>query len=114
MSDALKQLQEYRGSDTETMLLIERIDSEIERLNQMLRETGCGQGSIDAYVAQCEEVGRLRALHAEIVGELYGQGFFLTAADLFGDLKKLDRWFEDNGWLDIDNWHPKTSGTREG
>ena len=34
---------------------------EIERLNQMLRDTGTGQGSIDAYVAQCEEVERLRA-----------------------------------------------------
>lgn len=33
--------------------------AEIERLNQMLRETGYGQGQIDAYAAQCEEIDRL-------------------------------------------------------
>jgi hypothetical protein len=33
-------------------------DAEIARLNQMIRETGQGQGAIDAYVAQCEEMER--------------------------------------------------------
>lgn len=33
--------------------------AEIERLNQMLRETGYEQGQIDAYAAQCEENERL-------------------------------------------------------
>lgn len=32
-----------------------------ERLNQMLRESGQGQGAIDAYVAQCEELDRAMA-----------------------------------------------------
>lgn len=31
-------------------------DEDINRLNQMIRDTGVGQGSIDAYVAQCEEL----------------------------------------------------------
>lgn len=35
--------------------------AEIERLNQMLRETGYGQGQIDAYAAQCEEIDNLKA-----------------------------------------------------
>lgn len=34
---------------------------ELERLNQMLRDTGYGQGQIDAYVAQCEDNDRLQA-----------------------------------------------------
>jgi len=34
--------------------------AEIQRLNQMLRETGYSQGQIDAYAAQCEEIDRLR------------------------------------------------------
>jgi hypothetical protein len=33
---------------------------EVERLNRMLRDTGYGQGQIDAYVAQCEDIDRLR------------------------------------------------------
>lgn len=37
----------------------ERTQAEIDRLNQMIRDTGQGQGAIDAYVAQCEEVERL-------------------------------------------------------
>ena len=32
MNDALKKLREYRGSDAETMLLIERVGEEIERV----------------------------------------------------------------------------------
>ena len=35
--------------------------AEIERLNQMLRETGYGQGQIDTYAAQCEEIDNLKA-----------------------------------------------------
>ena len=37
-------------------------DKDIERLNQMIRETGQGQGAIDAYVAQCEELERLQTI----------------------------------------------------
>jgi len=36
-------------------------DKDIDRLNQMLRETGYGQGSIDAYAAQCEKLELLQA-----------------------------------------------------
>ena len=39
---------------------IERLRKDIESLNQMLRDTGYGQGQIDAYAAQCEEIERLR------------------------------------------------------
>ena len=35
--------------------------ADVERLNQMLRDTGYGQGQIDAYVAQCGVIERLRA-----------------------------------------------------
>ena len=45
----------------------EEADEEIDRLNQMLRDTGYGQGQIDAYVAQCEEVERLRAIVDKVV-----------------------------------------------
>lgn len=31
-----------------------------ERLNQMIRDTGQGQGAIDAYVDQCDEIAALR------------------------------------------------------
>ena len=50
------------------------------------------------------ETTRLRALHADIVGELYGQGFEVAGFHLNGNLEKLDRWFEDNNWLDA--WKP--------
>lgn len=39
---------------------------EIARLNQMLRDTGYGQGQIDAYVAQCERLDELLALLREV------------------------------------------------
>lgn len=38
---------------------LKELQNEINRLNQMLRETGYGQGQIDAYAAQCEEIDRL-------------------------------------------------------
>ena len=39
----------------------DELQDEVTRLNQMLRETGYGQGQIDAYAALAEEVERLRA-----------------------------------------------------
>ena len=38
---------------------IAELEDDVERLNQMLRDTGYGQGQIDAYAAQCEEIERL-------------------------------------------------------
>ena len=38
MSDALKRLRAYRGSDAATMLLIEQVAEEIERLNRIIAE----------------------------------------------------------------------------
>lgn len=37
----------------------ESLRSENEKLNQMLRDTGYGQGQIDAYAEQCERVEKL-------------------------------------------------------
>lgn len=61
-----------KQANDKSILLTELLDSnipkterehvaaaEIERLNQMLRETGYGQGQIDAYAAQCEEIDKL-------------------------------------------------------
>jgi hypothetical protein len=42
-------------------IIQQAIDAATEKLNQMLRETGYGQGQIDAYAALAEEVERLRA-----------------------------------------------------
>lgn len=39
---------------------------DVERLNEMLRQTGYGQGQIDAYVAQCEEMDALKATIDEL------------------------------------------------
>lgn len=44
-----------------------RCRADVERLNHMLRDThGYGQGPIDAYVAQCEELDGLRAQLADM------------------------------------------------
>lgn len=34
----------------------EKKTTDADRLNRMLRQTGYGQGQIDAYVAQCEDL----------------------------------------------------------
>ncbi len=41
--------------------LAAKLREDINRLNQMLRDKGYGQGEIDAYVAQCEEIDKLKA-----------------------------------------------------
>src|SRR5690606_30531641 len=41
---------------------LRELETDVNRLNQMLRDTGYGQGAIDAYAAQCE---RLESLEAE-------------------------------------------------
>lgn len=46
-------------------------ESAVERLNQMLRQHGYGQGQIDAYVDQCEELEAAHALLREC-GEVLG------------------------------------------
>lgn len=38
------------------------LEADVERLNQMLRDAGQGQGAIDAYTAQCEELDRLQKI----------------------------------------------------
>ncbi len=44
--------------------------ADTERLNQMLRDHGYGQGSIDTYVAQCEDLDALRAENERLKGEV--------------------------------------------
>lgn len=62
---------------------IERLKADNDRLNQMLRATGYGQGQIDAYAEQCEKLeaaeaalARLRAALQEITTACpaYGNG----------------------------------------
>jgi hypothetical protein len=38
----------------------EKAEKEIERLNQMLRDTGYGQGQIDAYAESCDEIETMK------------------------------------------------------
>lgn len=55
----------------------------------------------DAEVRELKaEIARLRKRHAEIVGELYGQGLEVAGWHLNGDLEPLDSWFEQNNWLE--------------
>lgn len=53
---------EFRRPELER-LTVERNDlqAEVRRLNEMLRQTGYGQGQIDAYAAQCERIAELEA-----------------------------------------------------
>jgi len=50
----------YDATLTQAEARIAGLERDAERLNQMIRETGQGQGAIDAYVAQCEEMDALR------------------------------------------------------
>lgn len=59
------------------------------------------------------EIKRLRALHAEVVGELYGKGFEVAGWHHNGDLEPLDSFFEDSGWLDADTWQPSEKTTEK-
>jgi hypothetical protein len=63
--------------------------------------------------AKDAEIVRLRELHAEVVGELYGQGFYVVGWHLNGDHEPLDSWFEENGWCDADKWQPTSQDTRK-
>ena len=65
--DLIERLREQTGRDDH---VIKTQAEEIKYLNQMLRDTGQGQGAIDAYVAQCEEVERLRNILGETVKQL--------------------------------------------
>ena len=68
------------------------------------------QAELDAKTA---EIIRLRELYAEIVGELYGKGFYVVGWHLNGDHEPLDSWFDENGWCDIENWKPTGQDTRK-
>lgn len=59
--------------------------------------------------ALLDEIQRLRALHTEIVGELYGKGFQVAGWHLNSDLEELDAWFDDNDWCDIEAWKARES-----
>jgi hypothetical protein len=48
------------------LLKVAALESDVARLNQMIRDGGQGQGAIDAYAAQCEELERLEAELAPI------------------------------------------------
>lgn len=50
--------------------LLGEAEVDLERLNQMLRQTGYGQGQIDAYVAQCEQVEQLQRERDEAKAEV--------------------------------------------
>jgi len=52
--DFLRSVKESRGKE------LDEKDAEIEHLNKMLRHSGYGQGEIDAYTDQCDEIERLR------------------------------------------------------
>ena len=58
----------------------------------------------DMAMEAADEIERLRALHAEIVGELYGQGFEVIGWHDNGDAEELDNWFKTNGWCEPDKW----------
>jgi len=61
---------------------------------------------------QYAELVRLRELHREIVGELYGKGFDVLGWHSNGVTEPLDSWFDENGWCYIDEWKPTGKDTR--
>jgi hypothetical protein len=69
-------------------------EQEIERLNQMLRETGYGQGQIDAYASLCEEVEELEERVNEL--ELERQTLLIEKKELFNIIKE---WWQVDGFL---------------
>lgn len=46
--------QQMEGKIAELQAKLSTANSDIDRLNQMLRKTGYGQGQIDAYADECE------------------------------------------------------------
>lgn len=70
------------------------MNNEVERLNQMLRDTGYGQGQIDAYVDQCEDIDRLKTA-LEAVADW--RGVFDSNSGLFE--KIAERFYQETGWL---------------
>jgi|AACY02.16.fsa_nt_gi hypothetical protein len=71
---ALTALKEDQGTDNESVIGQAEEDNKvvIERLNKMLRYKGYGQGEIDAYVDQCEDIERLREALKKIAKNQYG------------------------------------------
>ncbi len=47
--------------------------AECERLNEMLRKTGYGQGQIDAFSAECERAEKAEAENERLRGLLYNE-----------------------------------------
>lgn len=67
---------------------------EVERLNQMLRETGYGQGQIDAYASLCEEVEELEERVNNL--EFERQTLLIEKKELFNIIKE---WWQVDGFL---------------
>ena len=63
---------------------------------------------VDLANRQHAEIEKLKALHAEICGELYGEGYEIAYFHRNGNLQPLDSWFEENGWLDLETWEPSS------
>ena len=57
-----KAFEDVGAQCAESLALNVRLENENEGLNRMLRESQAGQGPIDCYVAQCEEMDTLRAI----------------------------------------------------
>jgi hypothetical protein len=86
---------------------VDELVAEVERLTAELAYSHAReQAKMDSATERAAEIDRLRALHAEIVSELYGKGFDVLGWHLNGAVEQLDSWFEDNGWCDADTWEP--------
>lgn len=73
-------------------------DETIERLNQMIRDTGQGQGAIDAYVSQCEDMERKDETIKRLERELAK-----TKRRLIGHQDSIDVAIENLNRLQSDN-----------
>lgn len=76
--------------------------ADIDRLNQMLRETGYGQGQIDSYAAECEARERAEEERDEArawIARYYQQWepYSPTAVDLRSEMPWLEHWSEKAG-----------------
>jgi len=81
------------------------LQKELEHTKEALNNSGRELVAMKQFAADaCDkgEIERLRGIIREIAGELYGQGFEVAGYHLNGELKPLDSWFEENGWLEAE------------
>ena len=67
---AAEELNELENQVEAKEINLQQARSDIDCLNRMLRETGYGQGQIDAYVSQCEEVDDLKKKLADLTAQI--------------------------------------------